>query len=98
MGHQRLRLVERTTLGAAYRLSATNGSEAALIALGGVLADRIEATTDPDDTARLAVQLLAVLRELKWTPATSAGHDDDQWRAFHELGGPTIRDEAEPGR
>lgn len=72
-------------------------SPAALVALGQRLASVIDATEDPDAIERLSRRLLDVLRELGWTPR-GVGAVSDEWHAFTEYGGATVRDITERAR
>lgn len=84
------------TLPEAVVVSATHaGSDAALVALAYVLAQRLDSCADPFAAQQLSARLLDTLRELGWTPHTRAGDDDDEYRAHAELGSATLRNIAE---
>lgn len=72
-------------------------SPAALRALGRRLADVIDTTDNPEHVERLSRRLLDVLIELGWTPR-GVGSVSDEWQAFNEYGGATVRDLTERER
>src|SRR4051812_39955908 len=83
-------------LARAVVLSAETNGDAALQALALVLAQRIEAESDPVAVDKLAGRLLDCLRELGWTPHTRAGDDDDDFHEHRELGSSTLRNVSQP--